>query len=327
MRSLHFCTYENRRKNWIGLKILLLSFGEHMADHTLHLVLPDVPSELENWLSRRAPWVTIHEFRPEAEGWAVKAEVLLFLLQNVGLERVTWLDADMMLRRDLAPRVDGTDDRRMVLTEDFGSPNGNEDSFATTWGWEVNRDFPASLNTCVISVTKHHVPILKLWKEKVTTKKFIQVQSLPHVERPQCMYSDQQVLQGILMSNADEAQAVSEVDLLTANEEIIHDHHHYTYTSRARVRVGLGLASPYIIHCISFKPWFRPASTLRPYIQLKPYVVLAAQYRDRLEEDVAYWMDYRTPFGQLCKAATLNNPHLQGLGLWFRDRVQRLLNR
>ena len=169
MRSLHFCTYENRRKNWVGLKILLLSFGEHMADHTLHLVLPEVPLALESWLSRQAPWVIVHEFCPEAEGWAVKAEVLFFLLNDVDIERVTWLDGNIILRRDLAPRTDLTDYRRVVLSEDFSTPNSKEDSFATTWSWEVNRDFPVLLNTRVLRVTKHYVSIFTGWKEKVTT--------------------------------------------------------------------------------------------------------------------------------------------------------------
>ena len=327
MEPLHFCTYEDRRKNWVGLKILILSFGEHMEAHHFHLVLPEVPAELNRWLAYHAPWVHVHRFAPEAEGWAVKAEVLLFLLEDVKLPSVTWLDADQMIIREFSELFVGHSSDKLCISQCFCNKRGDEASFASIWGDSPERDFPVLLNTSILKVSDYHTKVLKVWRDRCVSDKFTNVQGKPVKLRDYALSSDQQILQGLLMSGRFSGDNGIDVFIIEKGKHLVHDHHYYTITSGERLRLGLRLWNPYFVHCAASKPWFLPDSKLVPYIQLKPYVVLAARYRDRLEEDVAYWMDYRTPFGQLCKAATLNNPHLQGLGLWFRDRVQRLLNR
>ena len=331
----HYVTYDDRPvRNAIGLKLLMLSVAELAPADVLHVVLPELPATLADWIYRHVPQVQVHNITPKGEGWSAKPEVLLFLM-NQGIDEVIWLDADLMLIRNPRPLWEGMPDEVLVAAEDlarrYDTALGEEK--ARVWGYEKKRDLATGLNSAVLRVTRWHRPLIESWCMHLQHEIYLQAQRnyQGFVDRPRALYGDQEVLDALLITLFAEVP----VRFIRYGPEIIHDHRHfYAYTASDRLRNAFRFTRPYFVHCTGFHPWMvGPAfheDTGGEYFhestQLKPYVWYARRYADQLEEPVEnlnFWLYYRTPFGKLCQVLTLNNPHLQGLGLWLLDRYRR----
>lgn len=329
----HYVTFDDRPdRNAVGLKLLMLSVAEHAPDDVLHVVLPDVPEALADWIRRHAPQVQVHRWQPQGEGWSAKPEVLLYLM-NQGLEEVIWLDADLMLIRNPRPLWEAVPDEVLMVAEDlarrYDAALGNEK--ARVWGYEKKRDLATGLNSAVLRMTKRHRPLIESWRAHLQDERYLQAQRnyTGFVDRPRALYGDQEVLDALLITCFAEIP----IRFIRYGPEIIHDHRHfYAYTARDRLRNAFRLTRPYFVHCTGFHPWLvgpsfhedKGGEYFHESVQLKPYVWYARRYADKLEEDnLDFWLHYRTPFGRLCQVLTLNNPHLQGLGLWLLDRYRR----
>ncbi len=329
----HYVTFDDRPiRNAVGLKLLMLSMVEHAPDDVLHVVLPEVPGPLADWTRRHAPQVQLHRLKPKGEGWSAKPEVLLYLMDQ-GIDEVIWLDADLMLIRNPRPLWKTVPDDVLVAAEDlarrYDAALGEEK--ARVWGYEKQRDLDTGLNSAVLRVTRRHRPLIESWQMHLQDERYLQAQCnySGFVDRPRALYGDQEVLDALLIT----LFAGVPIRFLRYGSEIIHDHRHfYAYTARDRLRNAFRLDRPYFVHCTGFHPWLvgpafheaRGGEYFHESVQLKPYVWYARRYAVKLEEDnLDFWLHYRTPFGRLCQVLTLNNPHLQGLGLWVLDRYRR----
>ncbi|SHL06186.1 hypothetical protein [Rhodothermus profundi] len=329
----HYVTFDDRPvRNAVGLKLLMLSAAEHAPDDVLHVVLPELPEALVDWARRQAPSALLHRLQPRGEGWSAKPEVLLYLMDQ-GIGELIWLDADLMMIRNPQLLWETLSEEVLVAAEDlarhYDAALGEEK--ARVWGYKKKRDLETGLNSAVLRVTYRHRPLIESWGKHLQHELYLQAQRnfQGFVDRPRALYGDQEVLDALLITQFVEIP----VRFLKYGPEIIHDHRHfYAYTARDRIRNALRLARPYFVHCTGFHPWLEgpgfhheeSGEYFHESVQLKPYVWYARRYADRLEEDnLDFWLHYRTPFGRLCQVLTLNNPHLQGLGLWALDRYRR----
>lgn len=174
----HYVTFDDRPdRNAVGLKLLMLSVAEHAPDDVLHVVLPDVPEALADWIRRHAPQVQVHRWQPQGEGWSAKPEVLLYLM-NQGLEEVIWLDADLMLIRNPRPLWEAVPDEVLMVAEDlarrYDAALGNEK--ARVWGYEKKRDLATGLNSAVLRMTKRHRPLIESWRAHLQDERYLQAQ-------------------------------------------------------------------------------------------------------------------------------------------------------
>jgi len=311
----------------VGVKLLILSLEEHIDDYSLHLCLPpEFANQLEDWVSRHSQSVRIHRFAPQTDGWSVKAEVLLYLLQEE--PEVIWLDTDLIALRNPSHLFENYSDATLVTAQEFYSSFDPDSGYASAWGFSQERNLEAEVNTCVLRVTRDHIRLLKRWHSMLSSDKYTEVQARKFSERSRALCGDQPLLEALLVSDADSFSSIP-VRHIRTGKDLIHDHRHfYSYKLVDRLANGFGFQSPTFVHCISFRPWMNDFRSLDGIewthgLQLKPYIQISKKYRDMIEEDVSSWMDYHTTYGRICQMATLYNPHLQGIGMWPLEKVTR----
>ena len=73
---------------------------------------------------------------------------------------------------------------------------------ATVWGYSVSRPLPLRVNTCIVRASEPHIPLLSAWAELTQQPRYLEVQELPWLQRPAALYSDQDLLEGLLISDA-----------------------------------------------------------------------------------------------------------------------------
>lgn len=251
-----------------------------------------------------------------------------------GINEVIWLDADVIMIRNPSPLWEAPENV-LIVAEDrarcYDVALGKEK--AQVWGYEKKRNLETALNSAVLRITHQHRALIESWHAHLQKPLYRQAQReyQGFADRPRALYGDQEVLEALLITHFSDIP----VRFVRYGPEIIHDHRHfYAYTARDRLRNALRIDRPYFVHCTGFHPWMVGPSFhqdpsgeyFHESTQLKPYVWYARRYAKQLEEPkekLDFWLHYRTPLGRLCQVLTLNNPHLQGLGLWILDRYRR----
>ena len=319
MKTL-FCIAEDRRLEHIGLRLLLASLRRHAPDAPVRLYRPDPEPELQAWLQAGFPQVTLVPTRPPGAGseWNCKPAALLPAL-DADADVAVWLDSDLIVTRDPRPLFGTSGDPTLVLAQEMvSSPHQGTASRTRGWGWPVAREWPISLNSCVIRTDRTHRDLLRRWQHCLGDDRYRHWQKQPYVGRPPAFLSDQDVLAGLL---GTPEFADIPVRLLRSGREIIHSGGARAQPVGERLG-GLLHPIPTFLHGGGHKAWvvLGPERDLPGFFfrfrrllqETSPYVAAAKELRGELGVD-SPWLDFRSPLGVLGRAVGFGHHGLRGL--------------
>lgn len=315
--KLTFCAAEDRKGAEIGLKLLVASVAEHCPYVPLHLHRPDPLPEFATWL-KRFPQVRLFPERPPgAHQWNCKPQSLTPELSEPDSEAV-WLDSDLMLTKDPRPLFRQLSPDQLGITQEPPS-QADQGSLLRTKAWNlpVGRELPQTLNSCVLRVTRQHLPLLARWRELLESPEYVAIQGRPVSERGVAFASDQDVLNALLGSKEF---ANVPIGMFRNGVDVIHCGGALGYSISERL-AGLFLPRPTFFHAISVKPWVvlsgvplpgQSAWFRRLMHEVSPYLAYARRYRN-VVDDPCEWLDQSSPVGLAMRAAGLGHWALRGL--------------
>lgn len=323
-----FISYEDRLNLLDGLKLLCLSFSKHCPDEHLKLFFPEIPLVFIEWIEQKQLRnIELIEIESEVSGWSVKTELLINCLEQ-GFEEVIWVDSDIILTGDIIQIVDQQKDESIILAN---CPGISDERRATIWKLKVCRSFDFLINTCFIRVTSYHKELLSAWRSLIYSPKFQSIQRTKFKNRPSYLFGDQDLLEGLLMS---EDFCSIPVNFTRHGHEIIHASNIYSIRDRLKVVFNYLKTGKYpvMFHAHGIKPWMlihRKSSSSNlsdVLVELSPFIKAATPYKDLLESDTT-WIKPRTLLGKLCNLISFYNPHLRGIPILIfirlRDRLSK----
>lgn len=316
-----FCIAEDRRTEHVGLRFLLASLRRCAPDVPVMLFRPDPEPELLEWIRSGFPLVSVVPARPPGSGgsWNCKPTALLPALEGTGDPEAIWLDSDLILTRDPRKLFARHGPEALWLAQEMVS-SANQGTAVRTrgWGWPVAREWPISLNSCVIRVTGTHRALLQRWHEKLNDPTYGHWQARPFAERPPAFLSDQDVLAALLGTAEFKDFPVR---ALRSGREIIHSGGARAQPLGERL-AGLFHPIPTFLHGGGHKPWIvlGPERDLPGFFfrfrrllqETSPYVAAAKGLRNEVGIECP-WLDFRSPLGVLGRAAGLGHYGLRGL--------------
>jgi hypothetical protein len=328
--DIAFCLAEDRLDCETGLRMAILSLSRHCPGTPIYAYRPAHTPDLALWV-RQFPHVTLFEHRPEgASDWNCKPQALKPLLAK-GHRRTVWLDSDVIVTRDCRPLFTGEDDRVLAMAQEPACQPHQGTALRTRgWGFEVCRALPVTLNSAVLCVSRHHIPLLDCWERLLSDSRYQAFQKLPLEERPLHMNGDQEVLNALLGSREF---ADIPIKVLGTGIDILHLGGELGYSTTERLR-GLVRAKPTFLHAIAGKPWLwlsgePPWSNPGPFgwhrrllQELSPYVYEARQYNSQLGTDVG-WMYPRTAVGTGFRLLGLGHFGMRGFPLTLAADLMR----
>lgn len=310
------CIAEDREACEPALKLLLLGLNRYNSEIATVVFYPAADQAFINW-------VRASDFRnisvrtaaiPGAHGWDVKPLAMLQLL-NEGDYEVIWIDSDILVTKDVFAAIGNLAESVFVVTEERLGGHNESDALRTRlWGFAIGREFPFPLNSCVMRVTQHHVPLLLRWKELLATEKYQDAQKLPMLERPPHVGSDQDVLTALLASEEFHRLPVK---ILRRGHHIVQYSGYLGFTLSERLS-WIITGMPVFIHEQGWKPWLAGNEKFEGfhgrvralYQDLSPYIVFAVSVEPRT---VYCWMRPRSKIGSILRAIGFGNPALTGL--------------
>jgi len=198
------CVNEDREAWEPSLRVVLASLGLHCPGRAISLFYPFANESFRRWLSGY-PQVRLQaDGLRNGYGWNVKPQAILQLL-DAGFDEVIWIDSDMFVTRDIHPLFRTLDEAVFVATEASCALDRNDHDGAgrraQLWQFPVGRVLPwASLNSCVLRVTRRHYPLMKRWWELLQSDAYQRCQQKEWQKRPIHMQGDQDVLTALLTS-------------------------------------------------------------------------------------------------------------------------------
>ena len=318
--AIAFCLSEDRPDHETGLRLAILSLVKHCPGASTYVYKPAAESNFAEWV-QKFPQVTWFPHRPpESNGWNCKPHALKPLLER-GHREAVWLDADIVVTRDCRPVFQTLDERILAVAQEPASLGHRGTAIRTrAWRLEVGRALPFTLNSSVIRVTRHHVPLLDRWIDLLNRGEYILCQKLPLEERSIHMAGDQDVLNALV--GAREFAGIP-LHVFRSAVDIIHAGGALGYSTSERLR-GLFGRKPLFIHATAGKPWLwlggEPYWSRQDFFcwhrrllqETSPYFFEARRYRDQLD-DVSHWMDWRTGTGSVLRILGLGHFSLRGL--------------
>lgn len=322
-------TYEDRPDVFVGAELLARSVARHVPE--LSFVLYSPSEELAARLSDlpNLRWVKTDDL--VGHGWNVKPTILLRALAEY--ERVLWLDTDIIIAGDLAPRLARFDPDTVVLGQEYrarGEPGGS--LRAKAHGLIPARSLPHHVNSGTVMVSRCHAPMLEAWSALLDSEAYRSAQRQPTTTRPMAFVGDQDVLWATLVSSSF---ADLPVGYLVNGQDTVLQYGGNGYHVLERLAALRG-ARPVVVHMPGLlKPWSfteipAPRRDLARYMhmvayELAPYIDVARPYAAWIGNPP--WLHRRTFAARLCNAFFLGNVPLRGLPLalfaWFRAITMR----
>jgi hypothetical protein len=326
--------YEDRPSAFVGVQLAALSLAKHSPGLQVRAIVPGASEQIVEWAAS-FPSLELVTNRDgvDGESWNVKPSVLLSAFRD-GHDQVMWFDSDMIVTRDLGALLDGIPESAIVGTEEYFWGHAQGTAARTTGlGLEVGRTFPATVNTCLLRVSRSHIPVVERWSAILASEEYLSVIGNPATARPLHLGSDLHVFTGVLGSSM---YADIPVVQLRRGIDIAQCYGPSGWTVKERWRSRRQL--PLIVHAMGAKPWDRTAPAaernLRTRVRraieavhqdLTPYVAAAREYRGRFVGDDS-WLDPRTRTARVLRQLT-SSVALQEMPLAVVDSTQRRVRR
>src|SRR5208337_3301489 len=306
-KPLKICIAEDRSSCEPGVRLLLQSLARAEPGCSVVLFCPFAD---ENLVKLAAGLTEISaDVRtvspPGAYSWNVKPQALLELLGE-GADEVVWIDSDIIVSSRFIRRLSAHETDAIVLTEEalWGAADDRNALRARLWGFRVGRQFPFTLNSAVLRVTRRHIPLLKRWRTLLDSPIYRDEQAKAWNSRSANMIGDQDVLTALLCS-----QEFSDipVEIFRRGSGVIQYFGLYGFTTGERLRCLINGLPPFV-HSQGVKAWIPPnksgARSLRArvtgaYLDASPYTVVAASL---WPIETSSWTKPRTRFGAALRA-------------------------
>lgn len=329
-----YCFAEDRVPEEVGLRLAVASLCHHSPTADVVVYRPNPSADFTRWVGRYPRVRVIPTLPAGANSWNCKPHTLLPLLDG-GADEAVWLDSDLLITRDPAPLFDASPSDELVATEEAVSSLHQGSEVRTCgWGFPVGRRLPFTVNSCVVRVTRHHIPFLRRWRDCLSDPEYTAAQSRPLAERPTHLLSDQDVLTALVGSTEYVAIPVRQ---LRNGVDVIHCGGALGYSLKMRAG-GIARPVPTFLHAIAGKPWYvlspeyRAAhsawfSFYRGLLQeTSPYVAAARRYRREVELPCP-WMDRGTLLGRALRVTGFGHHALTGLPLTVAATTATTLRR
>jgi hypothetical protein len=322
-----YCTFENRPESQIGLKLLALSLERYCGDFTLCVGMMGPQPALSDWLRRHAPHaveVPIPPVSDPAGIWQVKPGLILQLLAQ-GWDDVTWLDADLIVLRDLHSLLGPLDETTLLLAQELDYAFEFNRPVLEAYGLRPARELKGCVNTCAMRMTTCHEPLLRRMIACMESPFFKEQTDLPPARRTIKWHYDQTIMEMLLSTAGGDWTPDFPVQLIPDGSGVIQELGVSRYRLLDRLRNGLGLVHPWIVHCLGMKPW-DPSPRTRRYRAVSVYSAFAEQYRDQVEEPMP-WANADGWNSRAGRLLSLGQPHWMGLVHCLAGTIKRVLTR
>ncbi len=318
-----YCLAEDRRDGEIGLRFALASLRRVCPQAAVVVYRPKPSDGFREWLATGFPNLRLVEELPAgAYSWNCKPHVLLPALE-AGYDEAVWLDSDLIVTRNPDALFDTLNREILVGTQEPPS-QPHQGTVIRTTGWElpIGKQYPGTMNSCVLRVSGSHVPLLRYWKELLAEPRYAAAQARPLAERPVQFMSDQDVLNAVIGSAA---YANLPVTHLRIGRDVIHCGGAVGYSLSARIG-AIFRRTPTFLHAIAGKPWavmtpeYRASHSRwftyyrRLLQETSPYVQAARRLRDEVGVPCP-WLDVGSVPGRALRVAGFGHHALLGLPL------------
>jgi hypothetical protein len=318
-----YCLVEDREREEVGLRFAVASLLRACPTARVVVYRSNPSVDFRRWLGKRSRAELVPEMPAGASSWNCKPHALLPLLEGEADEAV-WLDSDILVARDPSYLFDAHGPDVLVGAEEpQPAPLPLGWSIRTrAWGLEPGRDSPMTLNSCVVRVTRAHIPLLKRWRELLADPTYLAAQRVDFPERPFHLWGDQDVLNALLGARGFEGFPVH---YLRIGRDVIHSGGALTYPVGRRL-AGLFRRIPPFLHAQAGKPWiiFDPGyrqthprwfTFYRRLLQeTSPYVGAARRLRAEVEVPCP-WLDAWSLLGVGVRLVGFGHFALRGLPL------------
>lgn len=308
MNERHYCLSETRPEGLVGLKLAVASLSRNDPHARIHIFADTLGPEVARWLDR---WPNVRRHTTPAvaaAGWNAKPALLRAVLGS-GASSVTWVDTDVILLQPLAPLLDVQPPGVLICTEEYFRFRYRGVACRTrAWDMAVARDFPFTVNTCILRVDDAHLPLLDAWQDFTLSSDYAAWQARSSSERPFHAVGDQDLL-GALLGSADFSDVP--VVALRRGRDIAQCFKADGFSPSERIST-LWHGAPALVHAQGPKPW--AADSDAPlYLRLSPYRYIAREYDDVLDPAESGWLQTRGADARFLERLALRNPMLAGL--------------
>jgi hypothetical protein len=314
-----YCVAENRQDCELGLRFLTVSLQQFCPNDRLVIYFPDPSESFQRFLQGFAHVELIPQFPVDGWSWNCKPQALLPLLER-GEPEVVWLDSDLILTANPAPKLTSTDPRELIVAQEHTDrPDQGSELRTKAWHLPVGRSLPWTLNTCVLRVTSAHIPLLKCWQQLCNDPDYRQSATESFGSRPVHLAGDQDVLTALAGSTEF---AEIPVKYLASGVDVVHSFGARGYTLDKRL-AGLFRQPPTFIHGNGAKPWivfhethvsklsfYNGSTTL--IAELSPYTAMCRRYRAQIGVATP-WLERRSIVGIMFRILGLGHHSLRGL--------------
>jgi hypothetical protein len=316
-----YCLAEDRELEEVGLRFAVASLMKNCTSARAVVYRPNPTADFRRWLGRHPRVELVVDLPSGASSWNCKPHTLLPLLAG-GFEEAIWLDSDIFITRDPSYLFDQLGREELLGAEEFPtSPNPIGFAVRTAaWGLAPGRDFPVTLNSCVLRVTTAHMPLLVQWCELLANADYVAAQK--RTDRPWHLISDQDVLNALLGS-ANFCDIP--VRCLSVGTEVIHCGGAIGYTLGRRIGSLFHQVPPFL-HAIAGKPWwvFHPeyAKHHSPWFtwyrrllqETSQYVAATRRLRSEVQM-MCPWLDAGSLLGRVLQTLGFGHHALLGMPL------------
>lgn len=305
--------YEDRKSHETGIKLLILSFTSYHSDIDFYAFVPNASEKFLKWCAGRDV-KCIQESPSKQSGFNIKPDLLLWGLDK-GYERVTFIDADIILTRAL-PKffMDPAEDA--IIASQTAPLNKVRTKVRTDfWGFKQGRRFIRDPSGCFLSASKKHRSLLNSWAKLLTDERYLSAKNLQDEKTLIPVRGDDEVLSALLGS---EQYAHLKLVFLNSTSQIAQCGTPGSYTVHSRLRSLLG-HKPYLIHAVGNKPWLRE----EPYYK-HPYSIEARAYANQLDEECNWSIKASHQRDKLWSRVYYNNSAMCDLPAALADETSRL---
>ncbi len=302
---MDFLTFEDREQDLPALILLAVSLRRCCPEARLHLPARDLGPKALDWMGRQPNVVLHRDLWAEDTFWNIKPYLLEQMLAR-GIGRITWLDADLMLTADPSACFSGLPDTTiLVAQEGFRSRHAGTGGRTIAIGGTIARELGYTVNSCVVSVTAQHRPLLDRWKSLLRSDLY-QRADTPFI------LGDQDILGGLLGSE-DFGQVP--VRALRTGRDIAHDMLPGDFGVFQRIAT-LRHGEPRFVHAQGRKTWRYPPGSSEAnalYSQLSLHRHWAKTHRSDLPADQTAWITQDGALSRSMLRLLPGRPSLRGL--------------
>jgi hypothetical protein len=268
--------------------------------------------------------VPVPPFRDAWSIWSVKPRLMLQLFAQ-GYTDVTWLDADLIVLRDLAPLLEPLDDDTVLMSRELDYPFEYNTPVMEAYGLEPRHPLEGAVNTCLMRMTPRHAPLLHELIKRMDAPFFREQTNLPPARRMIKWHYDQTIMEMLLTCGDATWTPAARVELIPAGSGVIQELGVTRYYLLDRIRNGLSLNRPWLVHCLGMKPWDRD-SRARSVRAASVFSAFAEQYRNEVDEPMP-WANASGLSSRIARLLSFRQPHWMGIGHCALGRIRQLITR